>query len=65
MVLVSLANVPVKRFLDVHSSGQLEAYKNEVHDKLMRIKGGLQCIKTPGAYVHPLDMKNGLPYVPI
>ena len=63
VILHQYAHMPQGR--TIHSSGQLEAYKNEVHDKSMRIKGGLQCIKTPGAYVHPLDMKNGLPYVPI
>ena len=45
----------------IHSSGQLEWYKNNVDDKSLKV-GGLQRIATNDGYVHPLDIKNGLPY---
>ena len=47
----------------IHSSGQLEMYKNNVNDKSLKVPGGLQRIQTQDGYVHPLDIKNGLPYV--
>ena len=47
----------------IHSSGQLEWYKNDVNDRSMKVKGGLQRIETNDGYVHPLNIKNGLPYV--
>jgi hypothetical protein len=46
----------------IHSSGQLEWYKQEVDDKSIKV-GGKQRIKTLDGYVIPLDIKNGLPYV--
>ena len=49
----------------IHSSGQLEHYKNDVNDKSLRVPGGLQRITTNDGYVHPLTIKNGLPYVSI
>ena len=49
----------------IHSSGQLEMFKNDVNDKSLKVSGGLQRIKTQDGYVHPLDIKNGLPYIPI
>lgn len=47
----------------IHSSGQLEWFKNDVNDRSMKVKGGLQRIETNDGYVHPLNIKNGLPYV--
>jgi hypothetical protein len=46
----------------IHSSGQLEWYKQEVDDKSIKV-GGKQHIKTSDGYVIPLDVKGGLPYV--
>jgi hypothetical protein len=46
----------------IHSSGQLEWYKQEVDDKSIKV-GGKQCIKTLDGYVIPLVIKSGLPYV--
>ena len=47
-----------------HSSGQIEHFKNFVHDKSMKV-GGLQCIITNDEYVMPINFINGLPYVPM
>jgi hypothetical protein len=46
----------------IHSSGQLEWYKQEVDDKYIKV-GRKQRIKTLDGYVIPLDVKSGLPYV--
>ena len=62
-ILHQYAHMPTGR--TIHSSGQIEAHGNHVHDKSMKVKGGLQCIKTLDEYVHPLDICNGLPYVPM
>jgi hypothetical protein len=43
----------------IHSSGQLEWYKQEVDDKSIKV-GGKQRIKTLDGYVMPLDVKSGL-----
>ena len=48
----------------IHSSGQIEHYRNLVHDKSMKV-GGLQCIITNDEYVMPINIINGLPYVPM
>ena len=49
----------------IHSSGQLEHFKNDVNDKSVKVPGGLQRITTIDGYVHPLDISNGLAYIPI
>ena len=49
----------------IHSSGQLEWFKNDVNDKSLHVPGGLQRITTNDGYVHPLTIRNGLPYVSI
>ena len=49
----------------IHSSGQLEWYKNDVNDKSLHVPGGLQRITTNDGCVHPLTIHNGLPYVSI
>ena len=49
----------------IHSSGQLEHYKNNVNDKSMKVEGGLQRIATNDGYVHPLTIKGGLPDITI
>ena len=46
----------------IHSSAQMEHYKNDVHDKSMRC-GGRQCIITNDGFAIPIDIINGLPYV--
>jgi len=47
----------------IHSSAQLEWYKNDVNDKSMKVAGGLQRILTNDGYVIPINMRDGLPYV--
>ncbi len=49
----------------IHSSGQLEWYKSDVNDKSLKVPGGKQTITTIDGYVHPLDIKHGLPYLQI
>ena len=49
----------------IHSSAQLEHYKNDVNDKSVKVKGGLQCSMTIDGYLHPIDIINGLPHSPI
>ena len=49
----------------IHSSGQIEHYQNQVHDKSMKIKGGRQCIVTLDGYILPIDIINGLPFLPM
>ena len=36
----------------IHSSGQLEWYKNDVNDKSVKVTGGLQCILTNNGYIY-------------
>ena len=52
----------LKKGKTLHSSIQLEAFGNHVHDKPKRI-GGLQCVQTNDGYIHRIDLKNGLAYV--
>ena len=46
----------------IHSSGQIEAYKNFVDDRSLKV-GGRQCIRTLDGYILPLDIIHGLPYL--
>ena len=46
----------------IHSCGQLEAHKQVVHDKSMKI-GGKQRIETLDGYIIPLNIRSGLPYM--
>jgi hypothetical protein len=46
----------------IHSSGQLEWYKQEVDDRSIKV-GRKEHIKTLEGFVIPLDVKSGLPYV--
>ena len=48
----------------IHSSGQLEWYKNVVDDR-SRAVGGKQMIVTVDGYTLPLQMKQGLPRLPM
>ena len=54
----------VGRGRSIHSSGQLEWYKNQVDDRSCRT-GGSQTIVTIDGYVHPINIIQGLPYVKI
>jgi len=49
----------------IHSSGQLEWYKNDVNDKSIKVSGGMQCILTNNGYVIPISIRDGLPYITI
>ena len=57
-------HTPCRYLPAIHSSGQIEHYWNLVHDKSMKV-GGLQCIITNDEYVMPINIINGLPYVPM
>ena len=48
----------------IHSSGQLEWFKNDVNDRSLKVDGGLQRIITNDGYVLPISIKDGLPYTP-
>ena len=47
----------------IHSSFQLEEFGLELDKTPIQLPRGLQCIKTPDGYVHPIRIKSGLPYV--
>jgi len=49
----------------IHSSGQLEWYKNDVNDKSIKVSGGMQHILTNDGYVIPISIRDGLPYIAI
>ena len=48
----------------IHSSGQMEHHKIQVSDKSMKV-GGMQRMRTPDGYIMPLDVRNGLVYLPM
>ena len=48
----------------IHPCGQIEWYKNDVNNKLLKV-GGLQHITTNDGYYYPLDIKNVIPYFTI
>ena len=48
----------------IHSSTQLEMYKNQV-DNHSKVVGGKQCIQMINGYIIPLDIQDGLPYMPL
>jgi hypothetical protein len=47
----------------IHSSAQLEAFKNDVNKKSKKVIGGKQRIKTLDGYIIPLSIVEGLPYM--
>jgi hypothetical protein len=47
----------------IHSSRQIEAYKNYVNDCIHESYRWPQCIRTNDGYVIPIDIINGLPYI--
>ena len=46
----------------IHSCAQLEAHKQTVHDKPLKV-GGKQRIETLDGYIIPLNIQSGLPYM--
>ena len=48
----------------IHSCAQLEAHKQVVHDKSIKV-GEKQHIETLDGYVIPLNIRSGLPYMTI
>ena len=46
------------------SCGQVEHYGNKVDDRSMKV-GGSQCVRTLDGYIIPLNIHNGLVYLPI
>ena len=48
----------------INSCGQLEAHKQAVHDKSIKV-GGKQRIETLDGYIIPLNIRNGLPFMTI
>ena len=48
----------------IYSCGQLEAHKQAVHDKSIKV-GGKQRIETLDGYIIPLNIRNGLPFMAI
>ena len=55
----------VGRGKTIHSSAQLEFFKNDVNDKSIKVPGGLQRIQTNDVYCMPLRIISGLPYLPL
>src|SRR5687768_2734855 len=50
--------------MTIYSCGQLEAHKQAVHDKSIKV-GGKQRIETLDGYIIPLNIRNGLPFMTI
>lgn len=46
----------------IHSSGQMEAFKQLVFDKSIKV-GGKQRIETVDGYIIPINFRNGLPFI--
>lgn len=55
----------INKGASIHSSVQLEAYKQDVNDRSLRTPGGLQRILTVDGYELPLSFRSGLPYLQI
>ena len=55
----------INKGASIHSSVQLEAYKQDVNDRSLRTPGGMQRILTVDGYEIPLTIRNGLPYLQI
>ena len=49
----------------IHSPVQLESFHNTVNDRSIKLNGGGQFIKTNDGYHFPLDIYEGLPYLPL
>jgi hypothetical protein len=46
----------------IHSSGQMEWFKNTVDDRSKKV-GGSQRVTTPDGYIIPISILSGLPYI--
>jgi hypothetical protein len=46
----------------IHSSAHIEAYKNILDDRSIKV-GGRQCVAMVDGYILPLNIFNGLPYL--
>ena len=49
----------------IYSSGKIEAFKNDINDKSIKVPGGTQYITTPDDHASLFNIKSGLPYVSI
>jgi len=47
----------------IHSSGQLEWYKNDINDKSVKVACSSQRILMNDGYVIPINIRDGLPYI--
>jgi hypothetical protein len=63
VILIMWQYAYYRRQRTIHSSGQIEAYKNHINDHSMKVSGGQQCIRTNDGYVIPIDIINGLLYI--
>ena len=63
VILHQYAYMPTQK--TIHSSTQLEHFKNAVDDRSTKVQGATQSITTVEGYVIPLRFRNGLPYMPI
>ena len=50
---------------NIHSSGKIEAFQNDVNKKSIKLLGGTQYITTPDDYASTLNVKLRLPYTNI
>ena len=51
--------------ITIHSSRQMEAVKNDINDKPVKVSDGTQFITTPDDHDFPINIKSGLPYMNI
>ena len=63
VILHQYAYVPQGK--TIHSSIQLESFKNKVDDRSTKVAGGTQSITTLEGFTFPLNFVNGLPYLKI
>ena len=49
----------------IHSSGQVEAFQNDLNNRFIKVSGGTQYITTPDDYAFPLNIVAGLSYIDI
>lgn len=49
----------------IHSVPKMEHAGNLANDRSLKVEGGRQCIQCLDGYILPLDIHNGLPYLPM
>jgi hypothetical protein len=49
----------------IHFSGQLEWCGNDINDRSIKIDGGRQQLTTPDINIIPINVRHGLPYIPM